>query len=256
VGRRPEDEVDRLRATLTANDGDHGVRERLVRLLMARGDLPAAKAELTILLKEPSRALAAQILRSRIHRSVNEVDAAVRWGKRAVETGPTDPDARLHLGLAHLASNERGSAISQLEEGVKLAPQRADLRQALGAALLRHNRVREAMSALREAVRLAPSDPAPLTLLGDAYWAGSLHREAEDAYRRALNLEEGPPVYRAMALDKLGTLYHHRGMRRRAEKVLEACQQLFPHFGCPYTDVALMPPNPIRIPGSAPVRSY
>lgn len=252
----PGDEADRLRSSIKADGADHGARERLARLLMDRGDLPAAKAELAILLKVPSHAQTARVLRSRIHRGVGEVDAAVRWGKRAVEGGPRDPDARLHLGLALLASNERGAAISQLEEAVKLAPQRADLRQALGRALLESRKHREAVETLREAVRLLPADPAHLTLLGDAYWAGSLHREAERAYRRAINLEEGAPVYRAMALDKLGVLYHHRGMRRRAEEVLKACGQLFPHLGCPFTEVALLPANPIRIPGAAPVRRY
>lgn len=253
---RPPDEGERLRASLAANPGDHGTRARLARLLVERGDLPAAQAELEILLKEPAHAQAARVLRARIHRGSSDVDAAVKWGKLAVQGDPKDPDARLQHGLALLAANNRAAACTHLEEGVKLAPTRVDLRIALGRAYLQRNKAREAVESLREACRLAPGDPAPETVLGDAYWAMSLHKEAERAYKRALNLTGGAPVYRAMALDKLGTLYHHRGLRKRAEQVLKACRQLFPHLGCPYTEVALLPPNPIFIPGSAPVIRY
>lgn len=245
-----------MRAALEVNGADQGSRARLARLLVDRGDLPAAQAELEILLKDPTHAQAARVLRVRIHRSMNEVDAAVRWGKLAVQHGPKDPDARLQLGLALVAASERSAASTHLEEGVKLAPGRADLRLALGTVSLQRNKAREAVESFREATRLSPDDPAPVTFLGDAYWALSLHREAERAYKRAVSLTGGAPVYRAIALDKLGTLYHHRGLRQRAEQVLEACRQIFPHLGCPYTEVALLPPNPIFIPGSAPVIRY
>ena len=41
-----------------------------------------------------------------------------------------------------------------------------------------------------------------------------------------------------------------------AKRILEACQKLFPHLGCPYTRVKLLPANPIKVPGGAPVRRY
>ncbi len=245
-----------MRARLQDHPADHDTREKLARHLLERGDLPAARVELKRLLEVPQRAQVARVLLSRLHRSVNRLDQAKRWGRRAVKGDPKDPEARKHLGLAYLAARERARATTHLKEAVKLAPKRADLWRSLGQVWLERRTHREAVRALKRATALAPTDPWPQTLLGDAYWGLSLHRKAERAYRKAVTLTGGAPVYRAVALDKLGVLYKQMGRLRGARKVLQACQKMFPHLGCPYTKVALMPANPIRVPGGAPVREY
>ncbi|MFH2008358.1 MAG: hypothetical protein ABI333_17365 [bacterium] len=245
-----------LRAKLRANPKDHASRRRLAELLLGSGAIANAEVELMELLRVPAEAQRARVLLCRLTRAVTRLDDAKRWGRLAVASDAKDVDARLHLGLTLLALRERSAATAQLELAVKLAPQRAELRRVLGEAYLRHHKHRLAVAQLKEAARLAPRDPWPLTLLGDTYWAMSLLKLADATYRRAATLEGGPPVFRAVALDKLGTLLAHRGLRDKARAVLDACRKSFPHLGCPYTYAALLPANPVKVPGTKPPRRY
>lgn len=249
---RAQDPLAALRAQVARTPADHAARLKLAKALLRIGDLVAAQGHLEALAKVPAQALRAATLLCRLHRSVNRLEEALRWGRRAVRRGPRDPDAHAELGRTLLAARKRSAAEEQLRIAVRLAPRRAALLSDLGRALVKHHKNREAVRVLRQAASLAPRDPRPRVLLGNAFWAMSLHKRAAAAYREAVALPGGAPVFRAIALDKLGALWAYTGHRSKAHKVLVACRRLFPFLGCPYTAVALMPANPIKVPGMRP----
>ncbi len=248
--------ADRLRAVLKLKPQDHDTRLKLARWLQATGDVAAAEIELRRLLAVKTHSQAARVLLVRLLRAVYRLEEAVKLGKVHVVAHPKDVEGRKQLGLAYLAWRVRQAAAYQLKQALKLAPKRADLWRVLGSIYLKWRRLKKAVAALKRAVQLAPQNPWPQTLLGDAYWGMNLLNTAERAYRKAAGLKGGPPVYRAVALDKLGTLLVQQRKRKTARAVHDACKKMFPTLGCPYTRAALLPPNPVRMPAMRPVATY
>jgi tetratricopeptide (TPR) repeat protein len=247
---------DRLRAALKSNPQDHDTRLKLARRLLSTGAVALAEIELRRLLVVKTHAQAARVLLVRLLRAVYRLEEAVKLGKVHVAAHPKDVEGHKQLAMALLAWRSRQASAHQIQLAIKLAPKRADLWRILGNTYLKWRRLKKATVALERAVRLAPRNPWPLTLLGDAYWGQNRTRAAERAYRKAAGLKGGPPVFRAMALDKLGTLLVQQRRRKTARAVHDACKKMFPTLGCPYTRAALLPPNPIRMPAMRPVATY
>lgn len=248
--------VQRLRAALERKPEDHDTRFKLAGLLVAGGDVTAAEVELLRLGKVKTHARQARLLRVRLLRAVYRLEEAVKLGKAYVAAHPKDVEGHKQLGMALLAWRARHASANQVKIALKLAPKRADLWRILGNIYLKWRRLKSATTALERAVALAPTDPWPLTLLGDAYWGLNRVRTAERAYRKAAGLKGGPPVFRAVALDKLGTLLVSQRKKKTAQRVYDACKKMFPALGCPYTRAALLPPNPVRLPAMRPVATY
>ncbi len=245
-----------LRETLRRNPADHDTRLKLARTLLSLGETAEAEAELRRLLPVKTHLQRARRLLLRLLRGVYRLEEAVKLGKVHVAAFPRDVEARKQLGMALLAWRARQAAATELMIAVKLAPGRADLWRVLGNIYLKWRKLKRAIAALKQAVRLDPKNPWPLTLMGDALWGQSRVHAAERAYRKAAGLEGGPPVFRAVALDKLGTLLVARHKRKLARRVFTACERVFPELGCPYTRAALMPANPVRLPAMRPGATY
>jgi tetratricopeptide (TPR) repeat protein len=248
--------ADLLRAALKRKPQDHDTRLKLARLLLSAGDVGPAEAELRRLLAVKTHAPAARLLLVRLLRAVYRLEEAVKLGKAHVAAHPKDVEGHKQLGMALLAWRARHASAQQIQLALKLAPKRADLWRILGNIYLKWRRLKKATTALERAVQLAPRNPWPLTLLGDAYWGQSRVRTAERAYRKAAGLKGGPPVFRAVALDKLGTLLVQQRKRKTAQAVYDACKKMFPKLACPYTRAALLPPNPVRVPAKRPAATY
>lgn len=248
--------ADRLRAALASKPEDHDTRLGLARLLLSTGDVGPAETELRRLVAVKTHAPVARLLLVRLLRAVYRLEEAVKLGKVHVAAHPKDVEGHKQLGMALLAWRARAASANQIQIALKLAPKRADLWRVLGSIYLKWRRLKKATTALERAVQLAPRDPWPLTLLGDAYWGQNRTRTAERAYRKAAGLKGGPPVFRAVALDKLGTLLVQQRKRKTARAVYNACKKMFPGLGCPYTRAALLPANPVRMPAMRPVATY
>jgi len=249
-------EADRLREVLKSKPQDHDTRLKLARVLLSAGAVALAEAELRSLLGAKTHASTARVLLVRLLRGVYRLEEAVKLGKVHVAAHPRDVEGHKQLAMALLAWRARHASAHQIQLAIKLAPKRADLWRILGNIYLKWRRLKKAAVALERSVRLDPQNPWPLTLLGDVYWGLSRVHTAERTYRKAAGLKGGPPVFRAVALDKLGTLLVQQRKRKTARAVHDACKKMFPTLGCPYTRAALLPPNPIRMPAMRPLATY
>src|SRR3989442_2556932 len=114
----------------------------------------------------------------------------------AVRKAPTDPRARLELGVAYGQAEEYDLAMAELVEAIKLNPENHDNLSAranyhLGLVLLAIDRAGLAVNALREALRLGWKDAAVHLALGQALTGQGKFEEAIAAYHEALHLAPG-----------------------------------------------------------------
>lgn len=111
----------------------------------------------------------------------------------AVRSAPTDPRARLELGLAYIEAEEYEFAMAELVEAIKLNPDNKDNLSAqanyhLGTVLLTLDRAALAANAFREALRLGWMDVSVYLGLGQAFSKQGKFEEAALQYREALRL--------------------------------------------------------------------
>ncbi|TAL12465.1 MAG: tetratricopeptide repeat protein [Nitrospirae bacterium] len=114
----------------------------------------------------------------------------------AVRRAPTDPRARLELGLAYLQAEEYDFAMAELVEAIRLNPDNKDNLAAranyhLGVALLAIDRAALAVNAFREALTLGWRDAGVYLALGQALTGQGKFDEAIAQYREALRLAPG-----------------------------------------------------------------
>ncbi len=130
----------------------------------------------------------------------------------AVRRAPTDPRARLELGLAYIQAEEYDFAMAELIEAIQLDPDNKDSLAAranyhLGTVLLAIDRAALAINAFHEALRLGWKDAAVYLALGQALTSQGKIDEAIAQYREALRL--APGAYEAHA--GLGLAYEASG---------------------------------------------
>lgn len=116
--------------------------------------------------------------------------------QEAVRQTPTDPRARLELGLAYAQAEEYGLAMAELVEAIHLNPDNKDNLSALanfhlGHVLLAIDRVPLAIDAFREALRLGWKDTGVYVALGQALTSQGKFDEAITQYKEALRLKPG-----------------------------------------------------------------
>src|SRR5438093_2402964 len=102
----------------------------------------------------------------------------------AVRKAPTDPRARLELGVAYGQAEEYDLAMAELVEAIKLNPENRDNLSAranyhLGLVLLAIDRAGMAVNAFREALRLNWKDAAVYLALGQALTSQGKYEEAD-----------------------------------------------------------------------------
>jgi protein O-GlcNAc transferase len=132
----------------------------------------------------------------------------------AVRKAPTDPRARLELGMAYAEAEEYDLAMSELVESIHLNPDNTENLSAeanfhLGMVLTALERTGLAARAYREALRLGLNEAPVHTALGEALAAERQYEEAIVEYRAALNLSPDSFVAHAgmaLALEASGKL--------------------------------------------------
>ncbi len=122
--------------------------------------------------------------------------AGVEEKLEAVRKAPSDPRARLDLGLAYAEAEEYEFAMSELIEAIQLNPENkenlaARANFALGNVLLALDRPVLAATAYREALRLGWQEPGVYLALGDVLTGLGKFEEAIAQYREALRLSPG-----------------------------------------------------------------
>jgi Flp pilus assembly protein TadD len=113
--------------------------------------------------------------------------------QEAVRRAPTDPRARLELGLAYAQAEKYEFAMAELVEAIHLNPDNKDNLSAranfhLGHVLLAIDRVPLAIDAFREALKLGWKDTRVYMALGQALTSQGKFDEAIAQYREALRL--------------------------------------------------------------------
>jgi tetratricopeptide (TPR) repeat protein len=132
----------------------------------------------------------------------------------AVRKAPSDPRARLELGLAYAAADEYEFALAELIEAIRLDPENkenlaARANVALGNVLLALDRPALAANAYREALRLGWKEPGVYLALGDVLTGLGQFEEAIARYREVLRLSPGTVEAHAglgLALEGAGRL--------------------------------------------------
>jgi tetratricopeptide (TPR) repeat protein len=114
----------------------------------------------------------------------------------AVREAPTDPRARLELGVAYAEAEEYDLAMAELVEAIKLNPENRDNLSAranyhLGLVLVAIDRAGLAVNAFREALRLGWKDAPVHLALGQAFTGQGKFEEAIAQYDEALRLAPG-----------------------------------------------------------------
>ena len=130
----------------------------------------------------------------------------------AVRKEPTDPRARLELGIAYAETEEYDFAMSELVEAIRLNPDNKENLSAqanfqLGMVLSTLDRPGLATKAYREALRLGLQEAPVHTALGEALAAERKYEEAIGEYRAALTLSPNSFAARAglaLALEASG----------------------------------------------------
>jgi tetratricopeptide (TPR) repeat protein len=130
----------------------------------------------------------------------------------AVRKEPTDPRARLELGMAYAETEEYDFAMSELVEAIRLNPDNKENLTAqanfqLGIVLSTLDRPGLATKAYREAMRLGLREASVHTALGEALAAERQYEEAIGEYRAALTLSPNSFAARAglaLALEASG----------------------------------------------------
>ncbi len=130
----------------------------------------------------------------------------------AVRNTPTDPRARMELGLAYFQAGEYDFAMAELVEAINLNPDNKDNLTAqanyhLGTVLLAIDRAALAINALREALKLGWRDNGVYMALGQALTSQGKFDEAIVQYQEALRLAPGA----AEAYAGLGLAYEAAG---------------------------------------------
>ena len=114
----------------------------------------------------------------------------------AVRRAPTDPQARLELGLAYAQAEEYEFAMAELVEAIQLNPENRDNLSAranfhLGHVLLALDRASLAINAFREALKLGWKEAGVYLAMGQALTSQGKFEEAILQYREALRLSPG-----------------------------------------------------------------
>jgi len=133
---------------------------------------------------------------------------------KAVRKAPTDPRARLELGIAYADAEEYEFALAELVEAIQLNPENRENLSAranfhLGNVLLALDRAALAANAYREALRLGWKEAGVYVSLGQALTGLGKFDEAIVQYREALRLS--PKAFEAhagigLALEATGRL--------------------------------------------------
>jgi len=146
---------------LAADPGNGVLRARLAELLLALGELDAAREAADLAADQAPRA--ALVHRAQGFAALLRIDlgAARSAFGRALDLDPADPVTHLGLGITQIRSGQLAEGRARIETAVSLDPLQSLLRTYLGKAYFDERRGGRAATALEIATDLDPRDPTP-----------------------------------------------------------------------------------------------
>jgi protein O-GlcNAc transferase len=124
-----------------------------------------------------------------IHRDQGDLDLAIEYQLRVVETAPSYPDGNLNLGTMYMSRGDVPAAISAFERERALDPGDGRNLASLAQALVKSGRLEEGEEAYSEAERTGLRDAPALYNHGVLLERLDRAGEAEEAYRRAVEAD-------------------------------------------------------------------
>ena len=165
----------------------------------------------------------AHLKRGSLYYSQNQLDAALRDLRRAIELDPGALRAIEMLGDVNVGLGRGDRAIEQYEAFIALDERNARVLYKLGLARYRDGRSEAAMDPLRQALALDPS-------LGEAHYViGLVQRDLDQLPAARKSLEEAArrsPASQTSAREALAEVYALEGEHARAINQLEALAAL------------------------------
>jgi tetratricopeptide (TPR) repeat protein len=136
---------------------------------VARGDLPAARAQLTEALRLDENSAEAHNLLGFVLGQQGDMSSALVHLQRAITLQPESSEAHYNLGVALWYSGAKEKAISELRESVRLDPAAGPTHAFLGLALRESGDLAGARVSLQRGIALLPQLPATYVDLGIAF---------------------------------------------------------------------------------------
>jgi spermidine synthase len=189
-------------------------------VLMAKGDLEAAKAQFKEALAWDRESLGTRLALAETYLGLGEPKAAAEELTELLARSPWMEEAHDLLGLVRERMGDYGGSIEQHRRAIDLNPYLPGFHAHLGRALAKTEAWEAAVNAYREALRLEPRVPSVLVELGQAYAAQEDWEDAVESYLMALDVD---PAHAPAAL-QLGLTLERQG---RIEEATQAfCQAL------------------------------
>ncbi len=153
-----------------------------------------------------------------------DLAAAEREFRRAIELGPSNPEAHIFYAI-FLSCVGRGSeAFAEIQYGLRLDPTSLMPNHAAAWICLNNRRPREAEMQARRTIELFPDSLHSRFVLGWAAWCQGRTEDAVAAFEKALSISR-----EAFSLSFLGHVYARLGRRDEAMLLLQEIEQLFAH---------------------------
>ncbi len=190
--------------------GDVQSRLRLERALVQQGKLQAAIATVEELAKvDPPRAKEYYQRMARYAAQLYEDERALAYARRAVELGPEDAKAHVHLGKMHLANQQSDEAIAEYRQALRHDDRLFSVYFDLAELLLSRGEVDEADRLFRKVVRSSPDEHliarAARASLQLHLGRGSVETLEAELLPLALGHSERP-IYRRLLVEVYGAL--------------------------------------------------
>lgn len=165
----------------------------------------------------------------------NQVEAAIKSYREALELSPAYSNALLNLGKLLADTGRLSEAVAKYEEALRLRPDSADIHNNLGSALASLGRIEEALARYQEALRIRPDFTGARLNLGVALAGRGKIDEAIGHYQKILQLQPDS----ADAHLNLGVALEGRGRADEAIAHYQKSLELKPDFADAHNNLGL-----------------
>ena len=188
---------------------------------MAKGDYPAAEADLKLALPMATTAAAkGAVLQSQAALKFQEkryTDAAVLAGQ-TLDAQPKSAVALSTLGASYVAQKQPDQAIQAIQSRLGSTPDWSEGFQILGQLAEKTGRLSVAETAFTKALSIDPKSTAAVIGLGDTYFLGGKFDQAQQQYEKAAAQQDPSRSY---ALFRIGQIYERKGDFAKAQSSYE-----------------------------------
>lgn len=153
-------------------------------------------------------------------------ELALKEFTRAAAANPSDPAARMMLGVAQYWTGDVDASVASYKRAIELDPNNAQSHMLLGISLAWQGNVKGSYAEFKRAAELDPSRPDIQMNMGSIEDSLGLTQEAMFHFRKAASLAPSEPLYRF----QLGMLYRKLGRDADAAEELHQALKLYGGF--------------------------